>query len=203
MLRKMYLLIFSFTVGLTLQAQDIRSNTEGLNVSVSGGIGNWSSSYFLNLDELEPLGVGGGLRIGYGLNQRFEIFARYDRNTFKIQKEWEKYGTSVAGAGLRVNFGGTLQALRPYLEAGFSSINLVIDPVLFNGNIVEYRLKGPALAVGGGLNYFISPNFAIQANALGTFGKFNTFQIDGRGIEDRPDARTLRFSLGISYFFNQ
>jgi len=203
MLQKIFLLIFSLTVGITLQAQDIRSNTEGLNVSVSGGIGNWSSSYFLNLDELEPLGVGGGIRIGYGLNQRFEIFARYDRHTFKVKNEWNKYGTSNAGAGLRVNFGGTLQALRPYLEAGFSSINLVIDPVLFNGNIVEYRLKGPALAVGGGLNYFISPNFAIQANALGTFGKFNTFQIDGRGIEDRPDARTLRFSLGISYFFNQ
>ena len=74
MLRKIFLLIFSLTVGITLQAQDIRSNTEGLNVSVSGGIATWSSSYFLNLDELEPLGVGGGIRIGYGLNQRFEIF---------------------------------------------------------------------------------------------------------------------------------
>ena len=203
MLRKIYLLTFSLIAGITLQAQDIRSNTEGLNVSVSGGVGNWSSSYFLNLDELEPLGVGGGLRIGYGFNQRFEIFARYDRYTFKFKNEWNKYSISNVGAGLRVNFGGTLQALRPYLEAGFSNINLVIDPVLFNGNIVEYRLKGPALAMGGGVNYFISPNFAIQANVLGTFGKFNTFQIDSRGIEDRPDARTLRFSLGISYFFNQ
>jgi opacity protein-like surface antigen len=203
MLRKFYLLIFSLISVLTLQAQDIRSNTEGLNVTVCGGIGNWSSNYFLNLDELEPLGVGGGLRIGYGLNQRFEIFARYDRHTFKIENEWDKYGTSNAGTGLRVNFGGTLQAFRPYLEAGFSSINLRMDPVLFNGRVVEYHLKGPALAVGGGVNYFISPNFAIQANAAGTFGKFNTFQIDGKGIEDRPDARTLRFSLGVSYFFNQ
>lgn len=203
MLRKFYLLIFILTLGITLQAQDIRSNTEGLNITLSGGIGNWSSSYFLNLDELEPLGVGGGLRIGYGLNQRFEIFARYDRHTFKIKNEWDKYGTSTAGAGVRVNFGGTLQALRPYLEAGFSSINLKIDPVLFNGRVVEYHLKGPALAVGGGVNYFISPNFAIQANAAGMFGKFTTFQIDSKGIEDRPDVRTLRFSLGVSYFFNQ
>lgn len=203
MSRKFYVLIFSFISVLTLQAQDIRSNTEGLNVTVSGGIGNWSSTYFLNLDELEPLGVGGGVRVGYGFNQRFEIFARYDHYTFKIENEWNKYGTSTAGAGLRVNFGGTLQALRPYLEAGFSSINLTIDPVLFNGRVVEYHLKGPALAVGGGVNYFISPNFAIQAAAASTFGKFTTFQINSNGIEDRPDARTLRFSLGISYFFNQ
>lgn len=203
MLRKFYLLIFSLISAQTLQAQDIRSNTEGLNVTVSGGIGNWSSNYFLNLDELEPLGVGGGVRVGYGLNQRFELFARYDRHTFKIKNEWDKYGTSTAGAGLRVNFGGTLQALRPYLEAGFSSINLRIDPVLFNGRVVEYHLKGPALAVGGGVNYFVSPNFAIQAAVAGTFGKFTTFQIDGKGIEDRPDARTLRFSIGISYFFNK
>jgi opacity protein-like surface antigen len=203
MIQKFFLLIFSLNTWMVLQAQDIRSNTEGLNVTVSGGIGNWSSNYFLNLDELEPLGVGGGLRIGYGLNQRFEIFARYDRHTFKIKNDWEQYGTSNAGAGLRVNFGGTLQALRPYVEVGFSSINLKIDPVLFNGRIVDYRLKGPALAVGGGVNYFISPNFAVQAAAAGTFGKFTTFQINGDGIEDRPDARTLRFSLGISYFFNQ
>jgi hypothetical protein len=201
MLRKFYLLIFSVTSLITLQAQEIRSNTEGLNVSVSGGLGNWSSNYFLNLDELEPLGVGGGVRVGYGFNQRFEIFARYDRHTFKIKNEWNKYGISMAGAGLRVNFGGTLQALRPYLEAGFSSINLKIDPVLFNGRVVDYHLKGPALAVGGGVNYFILPNFAIQANATGTFGKFTTFQINGSGIEDGPDVRTLRFSLGISYFF--
>ncbi|MFN8349666.1 MAG: outer membrane beta-barrel protein [Spirosomataceae bacterium] len=203
MIRTFFLLIFSLNTWMMLHAQDIRSNTEGLNVTVSGGIGNWSSNYFLNLDELEPLGVGGGLRIGYGLNQRFELFARYDRHTFKIKNDWEQYGLSNAGAGVRVNFGGTLQALRPYVEAGFSSINLKIDPVLFNGRIVDYRLKGPALALGGGVNYFISPNFSVQAAVAGTFGKFTTFQINGDGIEDRPDARTLRFSLGISYFFNQ
>lgn len=204
MFRKISTSIFCtyfFLLGTTY-AQDVRSNTEGLNISVGGGVGNWSSSYFQNLDESEPLGIGAGVRLGYGFNQRFELFARYDYHNFKIKNEWDTYYTSAAGAGLRVNFGGTLQSLRPYLEAGFSSINLVIDPVLFNGNLFEYRLKGPSLALEGGVNYFISPNFAIQATANGTFGKFKSFQISGNGIQDRPDIQTLKFSLGISYFFN-
>ncbi len=204
MLRKSLILIITLNAFITrLQAQDIRSNTEGLNFTLNGGLGNWSSGYFLNLDELEPLGIGGGLRLGYGLNQRFEIFAHYDYHSFIIKNEWDKYRISTINAGMRVNFGGTLQAVRPYLEAGIGSLNLAIDPVLFNGNLVEYRLKGPALTLGGGINYFVLPNFSIQANAIGAFGKFNSFQISGTGIEDRPDVRTLRFSLGISYFFNQ
>ncbi|MEZ4900906.1 MAG: outer membrane beta-barrel protein [Spirosomataceae bacterium] len=186
---------------LTL-AQDIRSNTEGINISVGGGVGNWSSSYFQNLDEAEPLGVGAGVRIGYGFNQRFELFARYDYHHFILKNEWDTYQITNVGAGLRVNFGGTLQRTRPYLEVGYSSVGLLIDPVLFNGNLFEYRLKGPALALGGGVNYFATPRLAIQAAANGTFGKFNSFQISGTGIEDRPDVRTLKFSLGISFYFN-
>lgn len=185
-----------------LKAQDIQSNTEGFNIGLHAGVGNWSSSYFLNLDELEPIGVGGGIRLGYGFNQRFEVFTQYNAQSFKLKNDWDTYRISSLGAGLRVHFGGTLQRLRPYVEGGLAGVNLLINPVLFNGNLVEYRLKGTSLALGTGVNYFLFPNVALHANVAGTFGKFNSFQVDGRGIQDHPDSRTLRFSLGINIFFN-
>lgn len=204
MIRKKLLVMVMGFLGYaaSVKAQDIQSNTEGFNIGVHAGVGNWSSSYFLNLDELEPIGVGGGLRLGYGLNQRFEVFAQYNAKTFAMKNDWDTYRISSLGAGIRVHFGGTLQRLRPYVEGGVAGVNLLINPVLFNGDLVEYRLKGPSLALGAGVNYFLSPNLALHANATGTFGKFNSFQVNSRGIQDRPDVRTLQFSLGINFFFN-
>ena len=186
------------------QAQEVlsvRSNTEGLHVGLRAGVANWSSKYFLNLDELEPLGVGLGLEAGYGFNQRYELFVRYDWNSFLRKEEWDRYALSTVGIGGRVNFGGTLQRLRPYVELGAHSASLVIDPVLLDNELYEYKLKGATFSVGGGLRFFLTPRLNLSLNATAGWGKFTSFQISGEGLEDRPDLRLLQGAVAVSYFF--
>lgn len=199
-----HLLIFSL-ISLSTVAQEtirLRSNTEGFHIGIGGGYKHWLSSYFDRLDETEPMGLGGGLTIGYGLNQHIELFATYDWHTFAFENQWDEYGLSVFGVGARYNFGGTLQAVRPFVEAAYNYQDMVISPVSLGGLLYEYNLKGGAFSVGGGVNFFVAPKWAIQAKAGANVGKFSTFLVDQDGIQDRPDVKTFQFGLGLNYYFN-
>lgn len=204
MLRQIILLPLLFlTTSLLLRAQDIQSNIEGLNVHLYGSLVQWSSTFFDQLDESDPNGIGAGVRLGYGFNQRFEAFAQYEAQTLKFKSEWDINQMATLVAGIRANFGGTLQKVRPFVEGGYALTNLKIKPVLLNARFYEFQLKGPGVWLGGGVNYFITTQLAINGRIGGTFGKFNSFLANGQGFEDRPDVRTFRASLGIVYFFNQ
>lgn len=193
------------TISLSSFAQDaltLRSNTEGFHIGLSGGYKHWISSYFNQLDELEPTGIGGGLNLGFGLNQHIELFATLDYHTFSFQNDWDAYGMTIAGVGTRYNFGGTLQKVRPYAELAYNYQYLVVSPVQLNGQLFKYELSGGALSLGGGINFFVSPRFAINLKGGANLGKFNSFLLNESGIEDRPDVKTFQFGLGLNYFFN-
>jgi Outer membrane protein beta-barrel domain len=203
MLRKTLLIVLFCSFGAF--AQDIRSNTEALSVGVQGNFVRWSSQFFSRLDAEDPNGLGGGVRVGYGFNQRFEAFASYDLQTFSVSNnEWDTFRMSSLAAGMRVNFGGTLQALRPFAELGVASTGFKIDPVLLNNQLVTYQLRGGAnLWLGCGTNFFLTPNIALNATVNATTGKFSNFLVAGTGTAEQPDLRTFRFSVGVSYFLNR
>jgi opacity protein-like surface antigen len=203
MLRKTILFLFFLSFLSLLRAQDIQSNTEGLNVHLYGSLVRWSSTFFDQLDESDPNGIGAGIRLGYGFNQRFEVFAQYEAQTLKLKSDWKVNRMTTLVAGVRANFGGTLQKVRPFIEAGYALTNLKIDPVSLNGRLYEFKLQGPGVWAGGGVHYFVTPQLSINARVGGTFGKFNSFLASGQGFEDRPDVNTFRASVGIIYFFNQ
>jgi serine/threonine protein kinase len=131
-----------------------------------------------------------------------KLFAHYDAHKFNFREDWDKYRLSALGGGVKVNFGGTLQALRPFVEVGVVNQRLVIDPVLFNGRLFEYLLRGLAVQANGGVQYFVSPQLALRGNVGFSAGKFSSFQLNRDGIEDRPDVKTFRVGVGVSYFFN-
>ncbi len=199
-----FFILIIFVIHSSLHAQDVRSNTEGFNVGASGNYSYWSSSYFNQLDEAEPNGLGGGVRVGYGFNQRLEVFASFDGYSFRFNtpEEWDVYRLNSIGAGLRLNLGGTLQAFRPFVELGVCSQDFLIDPVFLNGDAYEFKMRGPAVMGSAGLNFFIIENLAINASIGGSYGKISSFLGNGVGFEDRPDMRTLRATVGLSFFFH-
>ena len=85
---------------------------------------------------------------------------------------------------------------------GYLSHNLLIDPVFLNGDAYEFKMKGPAFMASVGLNVFLSENLALNASLGGSVGKFSSFLGNGVGFEDRPDIRTVRTTVGLSYFFH-
>jgi Outer membrane protein beta-barrel domain len=180
----------------------VRSNTEGLHIGVSGNYAHWTSSYFSKLDEYEPMGLGGGVSLGYGINQHIEIIGSYNWHTFSFKETWDEYSLSSVGAAFRYNMGGTLQAIRPFVEVGYNYQNIFITPVDLDGQLVDLQLKGGQVGVGGGLNFFASPKFAINIKAGANLGKFSSFLLGSEGQLDKPDAKIFHFGLGLNYFLN-
>lgn len=183
-------------------ALTLRSNTEGFHIGLGGSYKHWISSYFNRLDEIEPTGLGGGLNLGFGLNQHIELFANVDYHTFALKNKWDDYGLSAVAVGARYNFGGTLQAIRPYAELAYNYNYMIINPVELNGQLYKYEMSGGAFALGGGVNFFVTPRLAINAKAIANVGKFSSFLLNGDGIEDRPDVKVFQFGIGLNYFFN-
>ena len=198
----LFLLILAST---QLHAQDIVSNTQGVTISATLNYCRWSST-ILTLDELEPNGAGFGLRVGYGFNQRLEMYARMDAHSFKfnLPEKWDTYGMVGLEGGLRLNLGGTLQRLRPFFEAGYTQQFFVADPISFDNDATNYKLQmnGAAVMVAGGLNVFLTHNLALNASLGGSIGRVSRYRLNAIDYTNTPDIRTLRANVGLTFFIH-
>lgn len=178
----------------------VRSNTENIRLAVDAGFKHWTSSYFLQLDESDPNGLGIGISAGYGLNQHWEISGSFEYHDFALKNDWDHYGLSAVGAGIRYTVGGTLQAFRPFAQVAYKYHFLSIDPVYLDGDPYRYKLKGGLPEISAGVHYFLKPNLALNFSGGAAFGKFSSFLVDNFGADDRPDVKAFRLGLGLSYF---
>ncbi len=206
-MKHLALFISLILLGSGAYAQDIRSNTEGFSISGNLSYLHWSSTDLNQLDEQEPNGVGAGLRVGYGFNQRFEIFLGLDGHSFALNtpNEWTSYNMGSFSGGLRVNLAGTLQRLRPFVEVGYVSQGFTIDPIVLNNGdptLYELRMKGSGLMASAGINLFLTRNLTLNAALGASLGKMKSFLLNDVGLTDRPDVRTVRASVGVSYFIH-
>ncbi|GAB4033567.1 porin family protein [Spirosoma gilvum] len=203
--------IFLFGVSLLssgmLQAQTIRqqSTTEGLSLSLQGHYMGWSSDYFQFLDENSGSGPGIGERIGYGLNQRYELFGQYDFTSLNPDKiAGKSFHFSHLTGGVRFNFSATTRALRPYAELGYVYQTGKADQVL-NGNGGRDNLifKGGALHVGAGLQYFVALPVAITLNgSFQTLGKYPV-SVNGFDLNQKADVTSFRISAGVAVYLSE
>ncbi|GAB3996750.1 hypothetical protein GCM10028807_40100 [Spirosoma daeguense] len=189
------------------RAQTIRqrSTTEGLSIGIQGTYMGWSSDYFQFLDENSGSGPGFSGRIGYGFNQRYELFAQYDWTTLNADNIAAKsFDFSHMTGGLRFNFSATTRALRPFAELGYTYQTGKADQVLgYNGARDNLLFKGGALHVGAGLNYFVALPVAITLNASLQAGAKSPVIINGFTSADRADVAAFRLSAGVIFFVSE
>lgn len=192
--------IFLSTSVAGQEALQVHSNTEGIRIGLEVGVKHWSSSYFVQLDEQEPNGLGIGISAGYGFNQHWEINGSYAYHDFGLKNDWESYGLSAVGVGVKYTMGGTLQAFRPFGQVAYRYHILTVDPVYLDGYPYRYHLKGGLPEIGAGVHYFVKPNMALTLSGSAAFGKFSSFFLDDFGASDKPDVKTYRLGIGFNYF---
>ena len=204
-----YLIIFLFSFNFTsLIAQDIKSNTKGFSLSLSGSIASWDSqSLFLgDLSETEPSGLGIYARVAYGINQNIEVFLAYSALGYKQEFDWDSFNSSTLFVGGRYNFGATLRRFRPFLEGALAINNMTVDPITFDSvNIFKLEVSGVGGTFGGGVHFFIIPALSVSAHGNYSFGNFNTISLSGEeltGLDENVDFGLLTINLGVTYFFN-
>ncbi|MEM9934272.1 MAG: outer membrane beta-barrel protein, partial [Bacteroidota bacterium] len=163
--KKHVLLIWAWLFIGTTYAQDIVSSTQGFFLNLNGQFTSWSSEslYFGEIDDVSDGGIGISIRAGYGITQNIEVFAEYGVAGISSDFSFDTYRISNFHIGGRYNFGATLRAVRPFVEASLSNQNLTIDPITFDQiTFFESESSGWGGAIGGGVHYFFIPNLSAS-----------------------------------------
>lgn len=200
-------LILSTFTFIQLKAQDIQSSSTGFSAYGAFTYSSWSSeSFFLSdLSELEPIGLGLKLGVGYGFTERLSVHANHYSVSFNREFDWDRFNFSMQTLSARFTFGATLSKWRPLFEGGLSLVSNKVDPISL-GTIDEFELrnKGLGLHLGGGINYYINTNLVISAQANYVYGSFSNTELSGETYdpEETVDFALLHFNVGVRYFID-
>ncbi|MEM8901196.1 MAG: outer membrane beta-barrel protein [Bacteroidota bacterium] len=205
--KKQFIFICACLVGMSAYAQDIVSSTQGFFLNLNGQFTSWSSEsqYFGEIDDLSDGGLGISIRAGYGITQNIEVFAEYGVAGISSDFSFDTYRISNFHIGGRYNFGATLRAVRPFLEASLSNQSLTIDPITFDQVVFfESESSGWGGAVGGGLHYFFLQNLSVSGLFRADFGNFGNTSLSGRDVTDLNedlDYTIISIQFGLNYYF--
>ena len=150
---------------------------------------------------------GGGLsgQIGWGFTPKFAIFLEAGAARVSTDDD-EDFDLAHVDLGARYHFVSPSRALVPYLEAALTHRAAMADDIAFddgNGGIeeVDIELSGNGFSIGGGLQYFVAPNWALNAGLKWTTGQFDKLKVDDVSIEDLDiDATTTRLTVGVVWY---
>lgn len=185
-------------VALPITAQSAaaqRSDTRGFGLGVQ--LAGASLQYEDDTDDIES-GSGFGLRLGYGVTQRVELFAELAGTALEVPPGYDAYGLGQLDLGARYNFRGPAAAARPYLSLAYAT-----RVIMFEDESTRVELAGGGLSAGLGLRYFLTRGFALDAGLGIASGDATQGRLDGGDWTDLGDDAfrftTTRLSLGISW----
>ncbi|HEX8322152.1 outer membrane beta-barrel protein [Longimicrobium sp.] len=183
-----------------LDAQVSKNSGFLLNLHVAG---NSIETTLEDMESERETGGGLGLGLGYGFGETFALVINLDAASVSsddddADEDAEDLALAHFDIGGRLNFGSTASALRPYVNAAFSGVAEGTTSEDADENVT---ISGAGFTLGGGLQYFFSPRFALDAGLQGSFGKFNQIQLGDESSEIDEDVKftTARLQLGVTF----
>jgi hypothetical protein len=201
MKKSILLLLVITSIGIHSEGQvRQRSAIKGFNAAARAHMLGWASDYFLYLDKNASTGFGGGVRFGYGITELVEPYLGFDFTTMgKSKIDASSFNMMHVDAGVRVNLAGTINPVRPFVQAGYSFLKGKVNQVINGNDYDDVEFYGGKPHVGGGLNYFFKTPISVFAEGLFTVGKKSKAKLNGAEVTDEPDVTTFRINVGISF----
>lgn len=152
-----------------------------------------SGTGYADSDEDEASGAGIDLTLGYGFTPSLAAYLQVGGSTFSDFSDIGEGMLVSAGVGGRYHFGGGQRKLVPFLGGGvfYQSLSVEFDDFLGGGSDTYSGVGGGG---EGGVLYFFSPSFAVDAGARALFGSLTSDAAD-RTIT----TTTISFSVGLSW----
>ena len=150
---------------------------------------------------------GGGIsgQIGWGFTPKFALFLEAGAARINTDDD-DDFTLSHVDLGARYHFVSPSRAFVPYLEAALTHRSANADDVQFDDGTgtfedVDIEFSGNGFTLGGGIQFFVSPAWALNAGLKWTTGEFDKLKVDNVSIEDLDiDATTTRLTLGINWY---
>jgi outer membrane protein W len=151
-------------------------------------------------------GIGGGLKLGFGVTDHITIFLRGDVASVAYEEDVEEMGadsytlTNIDLGGRYSFASGANAALMPYVELGLSGTSIV-DELTIEGETYDVSYSGGGLLLGFGLEYFVNRNVAVDGGLMLGKGRLTNFEFEGEPFDDAEDLdyTTVRMNLGLVF----
>lgn len=178
----------------TLEAQTtdaLRSNPTGF---VLGAHLNGTALDGDDFDEVES-GGGVGILVGYGFTRMVTVYLGADAASMDAPDMDDAYTFGQGDLGVRLHFGGPARAAVFYVDGAFTTWLARYD---IAGSDMD--ATGTGFTLGGGLEYFFSPGFALDVGLKVTSGNFDEVSYEGDTESMDLDATSTRFNLGVTWY---
>ena len=147
----------------------------------------------LDIDQTDG-GGGLGFMLGYGVSNLVTLFFNVDGASISPE-DGENYTLTSADLGARFTFGSGRGKLRPFVEAALSGAGTEIE--LEGANL---EISGGGIGVGGGILYFFSRQFALDAGLDLVFGNLNSVKVGQVSVDPNISAFTTRLNVGFAWY---
>ena len=164
-------------------AAPVRSDARGLGVGVQlNGTGVRSPGN----ESRTVAGAGLGVTLSYGMSDALSAFARGSTG----------YRSSQVDLGARYRFGSPAGALRPYVE-GAVTRHAALRPAP-EGSEQSLRSLGMGVTVGAGVEYYVTPRFALDVGLAHSRGRFREGALGGE-VGPRESFTSNRVQMGLTW----
>lgn len=185
-----------------LAAQQVsapRANTEKLMLSL--GLGGAS----IDSDDLEKERESGGgfsAQLGWGFTRLFTLLV--GASGAAMGPDDDQFVLVHFDLLGRFNFTKPDRAWVSFVEGGISARVAGQDNSVVIGTggpqEVDLEISGGGLTVGGGVEYFVAPAWALGANLRWTVGEFSTVKFNNVSVDGfELDAKSTRLTFGVSW----
>jgi hypothetical protein len=180
--------------GVLLQAGGLRAQESvndgwlfGLHLASVGldGVGE---------ETFDERGLGLGLTVGYGFNDRFALYGTADAGFVEYDPDnpdalGENYESVTVDLGARMTFGHEFMRFRPFINAAISGV-VKTEEEEEADSAQSVVTSGGGLTVGGGFQYFYNYRWAVLLGIQATMGAFS---------EREVGDQTFVFTRGVPY----
>ena len=191
------------TIPATVTAQATttpRANTEKLMLSLALG---GASLYSEDLEKERHSGGGFSGQVGWGFTRLFTLLVDASGAVMDQDEDNEFVLVHFDLLG-RFNFNNGRRAWVPFVEGGISARVAGQDNTVVIGDNgpqqVNLEISGGGITLGGGIQYYVAPAWALGASLRWTTGEFSTVKFNNVSIDGfELDATSTRLNLGVTW----
>ena len=201
---KLHTLLAATSGAILLAAAPVAAQSVATPLSSHKGffLGAHLNSSSVSSDDLfedSENGGGAGIPLGWGFTPRLSIFG--EATVAKLSDDEGDAGFSHVDIGVRYAWTGARKWV-PMVEAALTGRAIGSDDVEVSPGVTgDLMISGAGFTLGGGVQYFVSPKFALGAQLKWTGGKFDKYEFDGDEVDGvEADATSTRVNIGVTWY---
>lgn len=176
--------------------QEVLSDTEGLFLEA-----HFQGHGVTVEDDDTDSGQGFGIKAGYGFSPLFTAYLGIDGASMDVEDSVTQgvtaaeYTLVYVDLGGRLNFRSGPNSLVPYLDGSITGIAST-----YTTGVGDAVFSGSGVSIGGGVQYFFSPQFAFNGGLDLTFGSYNEVEVSGQTESVDLGFTGARIDIGLSWY---